>query len=167
MRIGSGPGHINPDLIAGIIRNEQFFYKNLFDTGPDNYVKTHGNLDVLENTASIGPAQIQVRNIQNLMKQFPEQLAPYAKDPLRAALNPGDAPMFVAAYMSNIIEHLEKHTNPGLSPGVWKNIQKHWSDGDANGALILAFNPDPTQIQNVTEQLNAIKQERTKQEGAH
>ncbi len=162
MRIGSGPGHIDHDLIAGIMRNEQFFYKNIWDTGPDNYVRNHGNLDVQDNTSSIGPAQMQVRNIQNLMKQFPEQLAPYAKDPLRAALSPGDAPMFVAAYLSNMIEHLEKHTNPGLSPGVWKNIQKHWSEGDANGALILAFNPDPHQIENVSTQLQAIKQERAK-----
>jgi len=169
MRIGSGPGHIDPDLIAGIMRNEQFYYKNFFDTGADNYVRKHGNLDPLhDNTSSIGPAQMQIGNIQNLMKQFPEQLAPYAKDPLRAALNPGDAPMFVAAYMSNMIEHLEKRTNPGLSAGVWKNIQKHWSEGDANGALILAFNPDPHQIENVSKQLQTIKHERAeKGDNAH
>jgi hypothetical protein len=161
LRIGSGPGHIDPDLIAAMMRNEQFFYKNFVDTGTDNYVRKHGNLDVLhDDTYSIGPAQMQIRNIQNLVKQFPEQLAPYASDPLRAALNPGDAPMFVAAYMSNVIEHLEKHTNPGFSAGVWENISKHWKDGDANGALILAFNPDPHQIENVAKQQAIIKQAR-------
>jgi hypothetical protein len=161
LKIGAGPGHIDPDLIAAIMRNEQFFYKNLVDTGTDNYVRKHGNLDVLhDDTYSIGPAQMQIRNIQNLVKQFPEQLAPYANDPLRAALNPGDAPMFVAAYMSNMVEHLEKQSNPGFSSGVWQNIQKHWKDGDANGALILAFNPDPVQIQNVGRQLTIIKQQK-------
>lgn len=101
------------------------------------------------------------------MKQFPEQLAPFTKDPLRAALSPGDAPMFLAAYMSNIIEHLEKHTNPGFSNGVWKNIQKHWSEGDANGAMILAFNPDPHQIENVNHQLKIIKQNKSAEEKPH
>jgi len=163
MRIGSGPGHIDPDLIAGIMRNEQFYYKQIGDAQQDHYVRNHGNLDVLhDNAYSIGPAQMQIRNIQNLMKQFPEQLAPFAKDPLRAALNPGDAPMFVAAYMSNMIQHLEKHTNPGFSAGVWKNIEKHWQSGDANGAMILAFNPSPDQIEHVGKHLKTIKQERTK-----
>ncbi|MGH9549234.1 MAG: hypothetical protein ACRD3W_07665, partial [Terriglobales bacterium] len=110
------------------------------------------------------PAQMQIRNIRNLVKQFPEQLAPYAQEPLRAAENPGDAPMFVAAYMSNIIEHLEKHTNPGFSAGVWNNISKHWADGDANGALILDFNPDPKQIEHVTTQLTVIKENRKKEQ---
>lgn len=161
MKVGTGPGHIDPDLIAAMMRNEQFFYKNFVDTGTDNYVRKHGNLDVLhDDTYSIGPAQMQIRNIQNLVKQFPEQLAPYANDPLRAALNPGDAPMFVAAYMSNTIQHLEKRTNPGFSAGVWENISKHWKEGDANGALILAFNPDPVQIQNVGRQLTIIRQQK-------
>lgn len=161
LKIGTGPGHIDPDLIAALMRNEQFHYKNFVDTGTDNYVRKHGNLDVLhDDTYSIGPAQMQIRNIRNLVKQFPEQLAPYEKDPLRTALNPGDAPMFVAAYMSNTIEHLERGTNPGFSPGVWSNIEKHWKDGDANGALILAFNPDPRQIDNVGKQLEIIKQKR-------
>lgn len=158
IRIGQGPGHIDPNLIAAMMRNEQYHYKNFFDTGTDNYVRLHGNLDVLnDDTYSIGPAQMQIRNIQNLVKQFPEQLAPYEKDPLRAALNPGDAPMFVAAYMSNIVTHLETGSNPGFSSGVWNNIAKHWKQGDANGALILAFNPNPDQIEHVNLQLEIIK----------
>jgi hypothetical protein len=161
LRIGTGPGHIDPDLIAAMMRNEQFFYKQIGDVGQDNYIRKHGNLDILhDDSYSIGPAQMQIRNIQNLLKQFPEQLGQYAGDPLRAALNPGDAPMFVAAYMSNMIEHLESGKNPGFSAGVWKNIERHWKEHDANGALILAFNPDPHQIENVDTQLNAIRNER-------
>lgn len=41
MRIGSGPGHIDADLIAGIMRNEQFFYKQMLDSGQDHYVRNH------------------------------------------------------------------------------------------------------------------------------
>jgi hypothetical protein len=163
MRIGSGPGHIDPNLIAGIMRNEQFFYKNVVDTGTDNYVRIHGNLDVMHDpTYSIGPAQMQIRNIESLIKQFPEQLGQYAKDPLRAAERSGDAPMFVAAYISNMINHLETGKNPGFSNGVWNNIVKHWKSGDANGALILTFNPDPNQIENVSVQLKTIETEQAK-----
>ncbi|MGH2507081.1 MAG: hypothetical protein ACRDHZ_06670 [Ktedonobacteraceae bacterium] len=166
LRSGPGPGHIDPDLIAAMMRNEQFFYKQFGDTGTDNYVRNHGNLDILHNsdTYSIGPAQMQIRNIQSLVKQFPEQLGQYSNDPLRAALNPGDAPMFVAAYMSNMVGHLETGKNPGFSDGVWKNIQKHWQSGDANGAMILAFNPDSHQIENVNKQLDIIKEARAKQQ---
>ena len=78
MRIGLGPGHIDPDLVAAIIRKEQVYYKQFFDTGTDNYVREHGNLDALPGKdTSIGPAQMQIRNIENLMKEFPEQLEPY------------------------------------------------------------------------------------------
>lgn len=161
MRMGAGPGHIDPDLIAAIMRNEQFFYKNVVDTGTDNYVRIHGNLDIMhDDTYSIGPAQMQIRNVHNLIAQFPDQLGQYAKDPLRAVERSGDAPMFVAAYMSNMITHLENGKNPGFSNGVWNNIVKHWKSGDANGALILAFNPDPDQIKNVSAQLDIIKQQR-------
>jgi|GEM_PF-3337823 hypothetical protein len=158
MRIGVGPGHIDPNLIAGIIRNEQFFYKQLGDVGQDNYVRAHGNLDVLhDDTYSIGPAQIQIRNAKQLLKQFPEQLGQYKDDPLRALQHPGDAPMFVAAYMSKMINHLETGKNPGFSTGVWNNIAKHWKDGDANGALMLAFNPDPDQLEHIGTQLKIIE----------
>jgi hypothetical protein len=158
MRIGNGPGHIAPDLIAGIMRNEQYYYKQGIDTGSDNYVRNHGNLDILhDQTYSIGPAQLQIRNIHEMIRQFPEQLGRYASDPLRAALNSGDAPYFVAAYMSHMVNHLESGKNPGLSDGVWKNIEKHWRSGDANGAIILAFNPDPDQIAHVNTQLEIIR----------
>jgi hypothetical protein len=157
MRMGAGPGHIDPNLIAGMMRNEQFFYKQIGDVGTDNYVRVHGNLDILhDDSYSIGPAQMQIRNIHNLIAQFPDQLGQYANDPLRAALRPGDAPMFVAAYMSNVITNLENGTNPGFSNGVWNNIVKHWKAGDANGAMILAFNPDPNQIEHVNTQLKII-----------
>ncbi len=158
IRMGEGPGHIDPDLIAAMMRNEQFYYKQIGDVGQDNYIRIHGNLDILQDdTYSIGPAQMQIRNVHKLLEQFPKQLGQYKDDPLRAVERPGDAPMFVAAYMSNIIEHLENHKNPGFSAGVWNNIAKHWKDGDANGALILSFNPDPNQIAHVTKQLQIIK----------
>ncbi len=163
IRMGEGPGHIDPDLIAAMMRNEQYYYKQLGDVGQDNYVRIHGNLDILhDDTYSIGPAQMQIRNVRKLLEQFPKQLGQYKDDPLRAVERPGDAPMFVAAYMSNIIEHLENHKNAGFSAGVWNNIAKHWKDGDANGALILSFNPDPNQIAHVTKQLKIIKAAREK-----
>ncbi len=105
---------------------------------------------------------MQIRNAKNLLEQFPEQLGHYKSDPLRALEHPGDAPMFVAAYMSNIINHLESGKNPGFSNGVWNNILRHWKAGDANGALILSFNPDSKQIEQVTRQLTKIKEASTK-----
>lgn len=45
----------------------------------------------------------------------------------------------------------------GQGPGHIDNITKHWKDGDANGALILSFNPDQNQFEHVTKHLKIIK----------
>jgi hypothetical protein len=60
MRIGAGPGHIAPTLIAAIMRKEQFFYKNMSTT----MFRLHENLDILHiDRYSIGAAQMEIGKI--------------------------------------------------------------------------------------------------------
>lgn len=158
-RLGSGPGKIDPDLIAAVIRHEQEAYKQLYDSGQDNYVSKHGSAAGLSEDVSIGPAQIQIRNINKLVKEFPEQLGHYAKDPLRAAQNPGDAPFFVAGYFTDVIQHLNKGTKPEFTGTLdWANVRKLWFEGDLNGALIKSYNPHPKQIEFVMKNLKLIQE---------
>ena len=156
-RIGAGSGHVDPNLIAAVIRHEQESYKQLYDSGQDLYIKEHGTVDGISDTVSIGPAQIQIRHISRLVAEFPEQLGHYSKDPLRAALNPGDAPYFVAGYFADVIQHLNKGTRPEFIGGLdWGNVRQLWFEGNLNGALIKSYNPHPKQIEFVMKNLKLI-----------
>ncbi len=155
--IGTGSGHVDPDLIAAVIRHEQESYKQLYDSGQDRYIQEHGKVDGISDTVSIGPAQMQIRHINRLVAEFPEQLGHYCKDPLRGALNPGDAPFFVAGYFADVIRHLNKRTRPEFIGGSdWDNVRRLWFEGNLNGALIKSYNPHPKQIDFVMKNLKLI-----------
>lgn len=154
--IGDRPGKIDSDLIAAIIRNEQFYYVNIKDTGPDNYIKAHGTWPFREDE-SIGPAQMQVRIIKYLAKMYPMQLGPVA-DAVRNAESKKEAPSFVGAYFSDVIHGIETKQKPDyISDIIWNQVNDHWQKGERNEALVIAYNPDPKQINHVFTQLDNIK----------
>lgn len=154
--IGDGLGKIDPDLIAATIRNEQFYYMNVKDTGPDHYVKAHGNWP-FDQRESIGPAQIQVRNINRFAHDYPKQLGEVA-DAVRNAEDIHHAPYFVGAYFADVIHGIETKQKPDyITARTWENINKHWEKGERNEALIIAYNPHADQVLHVFTQLDNIK----------
>jgi|JI9StandDraft_1071089.scaffolds.fasta_scaffold53600_3 hypothetical protein len=154
--IGNGPGKVDPDLIAATIRNEQFYFDNTKDAGPENYVQKHRNWP-FNRDESVGPAQIQVQNMEHLAKIYPKQLGLVA-DAVRNAIDIQHAPDFVGAYFADVIQGIETKQKPDyISEKIWKQINDHWQKGQRNEALIIAYNPDPNQINHVFTQLDNIK----------
>lgn len=157
-RIGEGKGHIDKSLIAATIRLEVAFFKQGIDTGQDRYVFEHGREGItIGQTVSIGPAQMQIRHIQRLVRKFPNQLGKFAADPFRAALKKENAPHFVGGYFSEVIQHLNKGTKPDYIGGLdWAGVKKNWSEGDLDAALIYAYNPRKDHIDSVKKQMKII-----------
>lgn len=160
-KIGTGKGHIDPYLIAGILRREQEFYKQGTDTGQDRYIQEHGKDDGIGSFTSIGPAQMQIRHISRLVAEFPEQLGKFAQDPLRAALKPENAPLLVAGYFNKVIKHIKTGTKPEFVGGIdWSIVKNRWYEGDLNGALIHSYNPAKGQAENVMNHVKIIHAKR-------
>lgn len=158
-RIGTGDGHIDKDLIAATIRLEVAYYKQGVDTGQDRYILERGVDDGIGQKTSIGPAQMQIRHINRLVTQFPWQLGHFAKDPLRAALIPENAPHFVGGYFVDVIQHINKGTKPDfIESKDWDGVKKFWRDGDLNAALIYSYNPTKEHIDSVKRQLKIIRE---------
>lgn len=154
--IGDGPGKIDPDLIAATIRNEQFYFDNAKDAGPENYVRKHHDWP-FNRDASLGPAQMQVQNMEHLARIYPKQLGEVA-DVVRNGTDIHHAPYFVGAYFSDVIHGIESKQKPDyISDNIWKQINDRWQKGQRNEALIIAYNPDPNQIQHVFTQMDNIK----------
>lgn len=107
--------HANIDraLIPAIIRNELHFY-NLKEKPVEGMINVFGTLP--KDTLSIGPAQIQKRNIDRLISNFPqlsdEKQGAIKGNPLEAALSPSKAPWFVAALLAERIQQLESTNQP-------------------------------------------------------
>ncbi|HEY9784910.1 MAG TPA: hypothetical protein V6D17_05865 [Candidatus Obscuribacterales bacterium] len=103
---------IPQSMVAGIILNEVRHRGDPRDVGEDlsaQLIGTVRNWNGTENlSASVGPAQMQIGNIKHLVDKYP-QLEQFGADPVRAALDPKTAPMFVAAYLSEKVEGLENH----------------------------------------------------------
>jgi hypothetical protein len=123
--IGDQQGQVDPHLVAAIIRNEQFYYKNFYDTGPDHYAKAHGGWPYGSHQ-SIGPAQIQVGTIRFLAEKFPEVLE-LGQSAVNSAENIHHAPYFVTAYFATIIHGVEHNKKPDfISSDNWKQITEKW-----------------------------------------
>jgi hypothetical protein len=58
-------------------------------------------------STSIGPGQMQIRNIEALAAKYP-QLKQFG-DPVKAAMDPVTAPFFVAAYVANEAENITSY----------------------------------------------------------
>lgn len=110
--------HVSPELIAAAMRNEQHFYK-ASDAAQDSKVKETGTVKSesgkVDRTASIGPAQIQIRKIEELIHATNESGKPkyeflqHMKDaPLKTALDPKNAALLTAAYFAQSAEILKQ-----------------------------------------------------------
>lgn len=101
-------------LIPGIILNEIKHYKPLADDKQAFAVEYGLKLQPRE---SLGPAQLQVRNIMGLIEARNEktgeclypQLQSFKDAPLKAALEPENAPYFVAAYIVNEAGKIDRY----------------------------------------------------------
>ena len=154
--IGDSSGQIDPDLIAATIRNEQFYFDNKKDAGPENYVQKH-HAWPFNQDESLGPAQMQVQNMEHLAATYPKQLGAEA-DAVRNATDVHKAPYFVGAYFADVLHGIETKQKPDyITDKIWKQINEHWQKGEKNEALIIAYNPDPKQINHVFTQLDNIK----------
>jgi hypothetical protein len=154
--IGDRPGQIDPHLIAAVIRNEQFFYKNFYDTGPDHFIDAKGNWPYNRHY-SIGPAQIQVETINHLAEKFPDVLGP-PKTSVISAEDIHRAPFFVGTYFADVIHGIEQNQKPKfISDSIWQQVTEKWHDGKLNEALIISYNPDPDQLEHVATQLKIVK----------
>lgn len=109
---------LSGNLVGAIMRNEQHYYKKS-DAEQDKQVKEKGTVlkDGHEDLhASIGPAQMQIRNIKRLIDlrnadgkpEYP-YLQQMKDDPLRAALDPKSASLLVAAYSKEVVKDLKAH----------------------------------------------------------
>jgi hypothetical protein len=149
---------IDADLIAATIRNEQFYYMNGKDVGPDHYIAKVGAWPF--NNMSIGPAQMKVDTITHLAEKYPEVLGK-ASDSVSNAVTKEKAPLFVAAYFSDVIDGLEKNARPSyIAATPWKNIQEHWRKGEKMESLIFAYNPTLVQVAHINLQMQEIKSHR-------
>lgn len=121
---------IEKNLVAGLVWNEQL-HKKPTDLAQDSAIWAGVKLD---GGTSIGPAQMQIRNIEFLAEKYPglKELG----DPLKAALDPAKAPFFVAAYLANEVESIsaynkEHSTYAGFVPVV-----------TSTETLAYRYNPD-------------------------
>lgn len=115
------PG-VTPELIAGAMRNEQSFYKNS-DAAQDKQVREKGTVlnahGQEDDTASIGPAQMQIRKIRGLVNMETSDHQPkysflgdLKDDPVTKALDPKNAARLAAAYFAESAEALTKMKIP-------------------------------------------------------
>lgn len=107
------------NIVGAVMRNEQHYYKAT-DDQQDRQVKNEGtvrNPDGSENTsATIGPAQMQIRNIRRLVNMTDEHGQPtypflqhMKNDPVRAALDPKNAALLVGAHLNEIAKDQKQH----------------------------------------------------------
>lgn len=109
--------NVSPELIAAVLRNEQHFYK-VTDATQDKEAKDRGTVlkDGKEDSmASIGPAQMQIKKIRELVNasnatshepKFP-YLSHMKDDPIREALKPLNAALLAGAYFEQSAEKLK------------------------------------------------------------
>lgn len=154
--IGDSNRMVDPDLIAAVIRNEQFFFDNRKDSGPENYAQKHEKWSFNQDE-SLGPAQMQVQNMEHPARMYPIQLGSVS-DAVKNGIDKHKAPYFVAAYFADVISGIETGQKPDyISNNIWTQINEHWQSGRRNEALIVAYNPDSKQIDHVFTQLDNIK----------
>jgi hypothetical protein len=121
---------VDKNLVAGLIWNEQLHRKPT-DGAQDMAVWAGRKL---EGDKSIGPAQMQIRNIDALVEKYPglKQLG----DPLKAALDPAKAPFFVAAYLANQAESIDAYNKQHSTSAGFTNIPINAD------TLAYRYNPD-------------------------
>lgn len=139
---------VDETVIAGIILNETV-HREQSDVREDGQVERTGKVidaNGSENDqASIGPAQMQIRNIRDLSNKY-QQLTEFRDDPCRAALNPDKAPYFVAAYLQDKIQAFDKHDKTHPNEPIPKCYE----------SLLYTYNPDVVSKHSGSDEFRAI-----------
>lgn len=122
---------IDSKLIPAIILNEQLHRKGIWDDGQDLAARVGIHQKPGE---SIGPAQMQIQNIETLAAQYPqlERLG----DPLKSALDPAKAPYYVAAYLLREATKIEQYNEEHAQDANFKPIPIN------TDTLAYMYNPD-------------------------
>lgn len=110
--------NVSPELVGAAMRNEQHFYKKS-DEDQDKQVREKGTVlkadGTEDTTASIGPAQMQIGKIRELVNAIDEKtgqpkypfLSHLKADPIRGAEDPKNAALLTAAYLAQSAEKLK------------------------------------------------------------
>jgi hypothetical protein len=118
------------DLIPGLIWNE-LLHRKPNDAEQD---RKAAKGEMQDSTTSVGPAQMQLRNIALLAAKYPQlqQLG----DPVHACLDPAKAPYFVAAYLRNEAENISEYNRRHQEDQAFKVIPIN------SDTLAYRYNPD-------------------------
>ena len=148
-------------LMQAIVRNELYHY-NEKDGIDDAVAKFTGNaIDIPSRNAkqaTLGVTQISPKGVQDMEREFPEQLSQYKGHEVQTLLNPSHAPNLVAANLAHNIDTYKRH---GLEPNA-RNLAYGYNPRDKgpNGKSILL--PDDTtlersgHVKNVMHQLDIV-----------
>lgn len=137
---------ITADTIRAIMQVEMNDY-GIEDKVQDRAVCSKYGKLVLNEHSSVGPAQIQLRNFEELRGKFPAELGKYNHCDL---VNQDVAALFVAAYLTkkamdfengNFV--METKVNDKFKSIEMESVKQFWQRGgeDRARALILSFNP--------------------------
>jgi hypothetical protein len=171
---------VDKALIPGIIRNEQYWLGPK-DRVPDFFAEERPFLMPLKDRSwSVGPAQIQVRIMEELVEKYqdklPEfkpskqvvrlggmELAQREADTAMLSFDNKNAALITGAYFANVIDRLEQGKPPcPYSPDKDNaKIRELWKQGSPESkqeALIRSFNPGSDEhVKNVLNHVREIK----------
>jgi len=158
-------GGIAPKLIYAIMMNEQTYYHALKDGIPDAIVRSFGNFP---SNISVGPAQMQLKNIEHLSKKYPNLFGiEKASEVKQLSGEKSVATALVGAYLDDRIEILENWLKKEPEVEKLSKDQKLlfkyafplWKSGLQTKALIMSYNPagGEDHLNNVLKHLNGLK----------
>lgn len=156
---------IAPNLICAIMTNEQTYYHAIKDGIPDAIVKAVGNFPA---NSSVGPAQMQLKNIEHLSKKYPNLFGVVrSADVKQLSGEKAVATALVGAYLDDRIEILDNwlKNEPDLDKlsKDQKLLLKYafplWKSGLQTKALIMSYNPagGEDHLNNVLKHLKGLK----------
>lgn len=137
---------ITADTIRAIMQVEMNDY-GIEDKVQDRAVCSRYAKMVLNEHSSVGPAQIQLRNFEELKAKFPTELGNYNRCDL---VNQDVAALFIAAYLTKKVMDfengnfvMETKVNDKFKSIEIESVKQFWQRGgeDRARALILSFNP--------------------------
>lgn len=171
---------VDKALIPAIIRNEQYWL-GLKDRVPDLVAEERPLLPPVDKKWSVGPAQIQIRIMEELATKYKDKL-PEFQQPARQAISLGGmnmgereadvamlasdkkrAALITSAYFANVIDQLEngKPPCPYSPPQDNAKIAELWKQGTKESrteALVRSFNPGSDEhVKNVLNHMREIR----------
>jgi len=149
-------------LMQALVRNELYNY-NSRDLADDRLAKLTGNAPDWpgrpSREATLGVSQVSPKGIDDMAKEFPEQMSKYVGKEVHTLLDPKEAPMLVAANLAHNIEMYRRHGIPISSESLAYGFNPREKGPDGKTILL----PDqPTlaraeHVKNVMHQLDIVR----------